>query len=80
LKQSLISAKDMIKNLVLNKNTTQTLVQRYCSALKILSQMEVNFARKEISPSLTTLHELLPYIRPLLSESQWGNEKIFSYS
>ncbi|CAF4431282.1 unnamed protein product, partial [Adineta steineri] len=41
LKQSLISAKDMIKNLVLKKNTSQSLLQRYCSALKILSQMEV---------------------------------------
>ncbi|CAF1322246.1 unnamed protein product, partial [Adineta steineri] len=40
LKQSLISAKDMIKNLVLKKNTSQSLLQRYCSALKILSQME----------------------------------------
>ncbi|CAF3722387.1 unnamed protein product [Adineta steineri] len=42
LKQSLISAKDMIKNLVLKKNTSQSLLQRYCSALKILSQMETN--------------------------------------
>ncbi|CAF3875989.1 unnamed protein product [Adineta steineri] len=42
LKQSLISAKDMIKNLVLKKNTSQSLSQRYCSALKILSQMETN--------------------------------------
>ncbi|CAF2359714.1 unnamed protein product [Rotaria sp. Silwood2] len=42
LKQPLISAKDMIKNLILKKNTSQSLLQRYCSALKILSQMETN--------------------------------------
>ncbi|CAM2705605.1 unnamed protein product [Rotaria socialis] len=42
LKQPLISPKDMIKNLVLKKNTSQSLLQRYCSALKILSQMESN--------------------------------------
>ncbi|CAF4957878.1 unnamed protein product, partial [Rotaria sp. Silwood1] len=42
LKQPLISAKDMIKNLILKKNTSQSLLQHYCSALKILSQMETN--------------------------------------
>ncbi|CAF0771571.1 unnamed protein product [Adineta ricciae] len=42
LRQPLISAKDMIKNLVLKKNTSQSVLQRYCSALKILSQMETN--------------------------------------
>jgi len=42
LKQPLITAREMIKNLVLKKNTTQSVLQRYSSALKILSQLENN--------------------------------------
>ncbi len=43
IKEFFIKIIFVVQNLVLKKNTSQSLLQRYCSALKILSQMEVRY-------------------------------------